>query len=343
MNRRIIVILIVAILVLSSIGGLLFFAVRKQKQPNVPVITGPLIKKVLDESVIAPAASLDNSAVWYFNSEGRLFRVNTDGSGLSEFPLPSLTTGKLKQALWSKSGTDFIAVTGSVVDELKFYYNSSKKTYTSLPANIQSLDWMPDGQRVLYIWKPSDNSSPKLAIANADGTGYRSIKDVYWPDLKVLAGPDGKTALLVRSDIQGDINKIYFIDLATGVFGTPIDQGKNISAAWISSNRFIFTRSTAEAYPKVLLYDYLIKGSLDLNINTTLDKIVVDKEGKFLYAAVPSKDGSGDTFIKLDLNNLKQETYFKPSTNVQAVGLIMIGNTIYFTDAQDGKFYTISK
>ncbi len=330
------------ILILAGTGGLLFIAVKKQNKQ--PVVAAPQIKKVLDEMAISPIASFDNSAIWYFNSDGRLFRVNLDGTGLSEFPLPVLSSGKLTRVLWPKTGSDFIAITGFGANEIKNYYNNISKIYVNLPANIKSLDWLPDSRRVAYIWQSGDNVHQQLAIANADGSGFQKIADVFWPDLIVKAGSDGKTALLYRSNLQGDTNKIYSANLNTGEITTVVEQGKNIAASWLpNSSRFVFAQSSIAAYPKLYVYDFTNHQATDLSLNTTLDKVAFDPDGRYLYAVVPKKDNKADVFVKEDLTTFKQESYFEPDSNIRASNLLMIGNTLYFTNTSDQKFYTITK
>lgn len=344
MNKRLIIIASIGAVILILIGGLLFWAVQKQKQTApVPVATVQ-IKKILDESVISPVASFDNTAIWYFTTAGRLFRVNLDGSGLSEFPLPALANS-LNRVLWPKTGSDFIAITGSGANETKNYYNSAQKIYINLPLNIKYLDWLPDSQRVLYIWQSGDNQHQQLFEAGADGTGFTKINDVFWPDLVVKASPDGKTALLYRSNIQGDTNKIYQVDLGTGKIATVVGTGKNVGAVWVpGKNKFVFAQSSITAYPKLYLYDLVSQQAVDLSLNTTLDKVAFDSTGQYLLAAVPKKDNTGDTFMKEDLTNFKQDTFFDPGDNTRGTGLMVVGTgSLYFTNLADQKFYTISK
>lgn len=342
MNKRLIIIVSVIVLILALIGIVLFFVV-KQQQPQAEQ-TEPGIKKVLDETVISPVTSFDGNAIWYFNSEGRLFRVNRDGSGLSEFSLPALPSGFLKKVLWPKTGSDFMAIIGSGSDEIKSYYNSTQKINVSLPLNIQSIDWLPDSKRVAYIWKSADGVHQQLVTANADGTGFRTIKDVFWPDLAVKADSSGKTVLLYRLSLQGDVNKIYSANLETGEISTVVDSGKNISAAWLpAGNRFVFAQTSLTAYPELYLYDFTNRQAVELSLNTTLDKITFDIDGKYMYAAVPSKDNTGDIFVKMDLTSFKQEIYFEPDQNIRATGLFLAGSQLYFVSSQDQKLYTIEK
>jgi dipeptidyl aminopeptidase/acylaminoacyl peptidase len=344
MNKRLIIFASVGLLALIIISGLLFWATKKQSNTQNQTTTGLVIKKVLDEAVVAPINSLDNNSIWYFNSEGRLFRINIDGSGLEEFPLPSLEKNKLSDVLWPKSGSDFIAILKNTSAEVKSFYDSTQKVYINLSANIQSISWLPDSKRVVYIWKAADNIHQQLVLANGDGTGYQTISEVFWPDLQLKASSDGKTVLMYRTNIPTDVNKIYSVNLDTKQISTVVENGKNLSATWLpSGSRFVFTQSAITSYPKVYIYDLTTKQATDLALNTTLDKVAFDSEGKTMYAAVPKKDNSGDNFVKIDLTTFKQETILEPDQNVRAKNMLLIGDTLYFTNTQDGKFYSLGK
>jgi len=339
MNKRLIIIILIAILILSTIAGLLYMAVQKQQKP-VETSSGQLqMKMLLDEAIVSPVASFDNNAIWYFNKEGRLFRVNTDGSNLSEFPLPKITPEELvKNVIWPKLGSDFIAITASGA---KKYFDSIQKVYVSLPGNIKYLDWMPDGKRIVYLWQTQDGKKQQIVLSNADSSGYKAIGDVFWSDLAIKLSPDGTQALMWRGETQ-DVNKIYSIDLLTGKITTLVEKGKNIGAYWISPTKFLFADKN-DVFPRLSMFDTATKQITDLKVNTNLDKTTADRDGKNLYLAVPKKDNSSDIFMKINLENNQSETYFEPAAGVKASNLLFIGDSLYFTNSADGKYYTISK
>lgn len=344
MNRRFITIAVGGIIILALIGAALVWAVNRQKNSQQVTSVAPALRELSSDPALSPVGSLDGNALWFFNANNRLFRINADGSGLTEFPLPALNGQKITKAAWPPSGEnlDFMAVTNK--DALNFgkvYYNSVLKTYTNLPGNIKSFDWLPDSKRIIYIWQSAEGKGQQLVIANADGTGFAVIKDVFYPDLVVDAASDGKTVLMYRGEIEGSVNKIYAADLVTKEVTTVIGQGKNLEAMWISANRFLFSQEAVTAYPSVYIYDMVTRQAVSLGINTTLDKVVVSPDGKTLYAALPKKDNTGDTFAKIDLTTFKIEDYYLPEQNVRARNLVLLGSDIFFINSTDGKLYGI--
>lgn len=317
---------------------------RKKAEPQVPAVKQPEVKKLSDERAISPVASLNNDAVWYFNTEGKLFRVNLDGSNLSEFPLPEALTQLIKVD-WPMTGSDFIAVTSDQNGEVKHYYDSNKKQYGTLSGGVGNFDWLPDSKRIAFVWNSSDNIRHQLAVSNADGTGYKIIKDLPWPDLVIKASPTQNEAILIKSKIEGSINKVYRFNLETGDYESIVSDGRNLAAMWLArGDKFIFTQlGSGNVYPRVLLYNFSAHTQTDLNINTDLNKLAADHDDKYLYAAIPNKDNSSDVFWKIDLATFVQEKFYEPVDNLSARDLFVIGDTLYFINARDGKPYYISK
>src|SRR3989344_2992282 len=118
MNKKILIILGLIILLSFGAGAVLLMG-KKKNQPQPSAETKLQISKLSDDQVVSPVVSYDGNAIWYFTEDARLFRVNTDGSGLSEFPLPELTAGDFRNVIWPATGNDFIAVTSTNTGELK--------------------------------------------------------------------------------------------------------------------------------------------------------------------------------------------------------------------------------
>lgn len=346
MNKKIIIILAIVILLSLTAGTILLVGKKSSVKTSAPANSGE-IKKLLDEPVVSPVGSFDGSAIWYFASNSRLFRINTDGSGLTEFPLPSVpTVGNLSRVLWPQTGSDFIAFVSTSLGEVKNYYDSAQNKYIQLPENVQSVDWMPDSKRIIYVWKAGD-AQQQLKIAASDSSGFSTVADVFWPDYVVKASPDGDSALLYRSNPEGSVNKIYKVNLKTKQFETVIETGKNSAAAWLpGGEKFLFVESST-ATPHLFMYNFSNRQITDLNLAVGVDKVALDSEGKILYAAVAKKDnppaGGKDEFIKLDLMSLKQEFYYQPQENLRAKSLLEIKGRLYFVNLQDNKLYYIAK
>jgi len=344
MNRRLITLIVAGIIILGLVALALLWAVNRQNQEQPQVQSGPSLVKVSDNAMVSPIQSFNNNAVWFFSPDGKLFRINTDGTGLEEQPIPSLGLNtNVRRVLWPKNGSDMIVVSLSGSTEVKDFYSNASKIYTRLAPNIQSIDWMPDSRRIAYIWRSADGQSQQLVIANSDGTGFVPVKDVFWPDLQVKVAPTGLSALLYRSQIQGGVNKIYSVDLTSGVITTVVDQGENLSAHWITPTRFLFSQSSVTDYPRIYMYDTSTNKATDLGINTSLDKVVTDFEATTLYVATPKKDNTGDKFVAVDLTSFAITDYFEPEGVVSAKNLLMISTGLYFINTTDNKLYTIMK
>ena len=330
-----------ALLIVLSIIAVLVTVLpgRKDKEPQPQPSTSGISKVFEQNPVLSAIPTANQSAVWFFNQTGRLFRYDLTTNQLTEFSLPPVS-GEFRQSIWPAVGSDFIVFSLVNGFEVKKYYNYSDKNFFTLPENVKSIDWLPDGKRVVYIWQSGDNKQQHLIVANPDTSGFKVIREVFWPDLTVKASPDGRRVLLLRSEVE-ETNKIYLADINTGVFETLIDEGKNVGVSWIGSDKFLFAQQLpGQAYPKLFLYNFNNKIPVDLNIKSTLEKVMYDKDS--LYAAVPKKDNSGDSFIKVNLTTFQQSIFYEPETSVRAKNLFFAQGKLFFVSTSDNSLYQIT-
>ena len=335
--------LIGAIILLVVFAVTAFVLAVKKSNYGKEIEDEPLVEilKITNEDAISPIPSFDGNAIWFFTKKGKLFRVNLDGTSLTEVALPALS-GEAVAAQWPMQGSDFILTMDQEWEMSRYYYNNQSKKFTFWPKNIQNFEWMPDSKRVAYVWKSTDGTSQQLTIADADTTGFRVVvNNLFWPDYKVLLAPNGMDALLIRS-LADEVNKIYKVELDTGKFETVVEEGKNLDALWLpNSQKFIFTRASGSVYPRLYIYDFNSRKTTDLGFNSSLEKLSIDKDGKYLYVATPRKENSGEEFVKLDLGSLKAETFIVPPSTIQAKNVIYIGGKIFYVNVLDGNLYSI--
>lgn len=159
----------------------------------------------------------------------------------------------------------------------------------------------------------------------------------------MIPSQDGKSALLIRSKPEGDVNKIYKANLETGEIEIVLGEGKNIDAVWLpNGQKFIFVQD-ASTVPKLFLYNLITHSQTDLGLSVTLDKVAVDRDGKYAYAATSKADSLGSIFYRLDLASLKQEEFFAPTSELRVRSLGLASDKLFFVSSQDSKLYLIQK
>ncbi len=331
----------ISVIILLGLGCAGYYFFYYKPAPAIQTVsnttTSYKLTKISDDQVISPTVSEDGSAVWYFNSKGQLFRRTLVGDNFVEFPFPQAISN-FNRAFWPPSGTDLIMGIFTNSTNSYVYYDSTARQLKNLPANIQNLDWMPDGRRIVYVWKSNDGKSQQLFLANSDTSGFRKISDLFWPDMQVKVSPDGNSALLYRGNTQ-DPNKIYKANLQTGQIITLVDAGKNMQAAWVTSTKFIYFQIVNNS-PLLYLFDLTSNQTQSLGISSAADKVVADRQGKYVYAVVSETDN--DSLVKIDLNTLQRETIYKFDVNIRAHNLFMNDQSVMFINSLDGKLYSLA-
>lgn len=336
-------ILLILILLLIVAAGAYYFWYINLEEENQELESPELTASVIvSDSVVSPVNAYDNSGVWFALSNGQMMKYNISSKQLSEYPLPNMSGQSINKIYWPRSGSDFISrgLSNENNSNKIFYnyYNFNQKKYYTLPSNVISLDWLSDGLRVVLIWKGGDGKI-SLVVSNADATGYRVVTELPWEDLVPKASPKGNKALLVRQYPTDQINKIYLFDLDSGQYQEIVSQGKNNGVIWSpDGEKFVYSQIVGNSNA-LLMYNLATGENLDLNINSSIDKVGFTQDGNYLYASVQGQ--SGERIIRVALDTLTQETVYTFGNIVNAINLVPIGKKVYFASAIDGKLYSI--
>ncbi len=312
------------------------------------------IVKLSEDQVLSPALFFNGSGVSYFDNRGGLFQSSFLDDGLRitlsqkkqlEIPVKE----KIKKILWPAKGNDFIAeLSGSNGKNSWSYYNSNTGNYTDLPAQVEAVDWMPMGDKIMYIWL--ENGKATLNISDPDSKNWVYLTDMWETDNVISVSPDGLQVLYYQTANTGADNAINLVSADGKVWKGMVKSGFNYGVLWSpDGKKFLFAKKDA-ATQKYQLWVYNISSGENKNLGlfTNTQKIVWDKDSNIIYAAVPNSGNSGegtltvDSFYRMDISTLERKQYpisVTAQIDGQDLFLNVVGDKLFFKNAQDGSLY----
>ncbi len=383
MNKKAIAILgAIFILIVGTLGVVIYLRSRSTTTVETPtdqdiVIEDPVIEeetqeeldpqentgstsatKLTDEGVLSPALFFQGDGIAYFNTAGELFRTDmsiSSGTVLlsnkSQLTVPAKSG--ISMILWPKVGSSYITESGSGNFKQWSYYNPATGLYVDLPSQVKSLSWMPNGDKIMFVWVGTDGKAT-LNVSNPDTTGYQMLTDLYEPDNIINVSPDGQTVLFYRSQTTDTVNNpINSVTSDGKIFNTVIKDGYNKGVSWSpDSKKFLFTKKDTVSGKFNLWVSDLSTGSVsNLGVATSETKAVWTKDSLsvvVVVAAVPTTGTVGegitaDTIYKIDLATSSRSEF---STGIQVdareLFLSLDERTLFFKNAQDNALYYLN-
>ncbi len=375
MNKRAIAILgAIFILIVGTLGVLIYLRSNKSETPKEPTVveTQPDIPtnleptepepaasravRLTDDPVVSPILFYQGNGISYFNRQGQLFQTDiqsTDAVVLlsNKRELSIALKPDISRILWPRVGNSFIAEFQNGSNKKTWsVYDSSKGVYVDLPQQVSSVDWVPTGDKIMFIWVDANNKAT-LNISNPDTSGYQTLTDLYEPDNVISVSPDGKNVLFHRVQNQDQSkNPINLVSSDGKTFRGILSEGYNKGLKWApNSSRFLFTKRDSSTGKFVVWMADISSGEIkNLGLTTDVSKVVWSKDSQTIYAAVPQKGTAGeglteDTVFRLNVGTLERQE-FAPgvAVDVQEIFLSSTEETIFFRNAQDQSLYYIS-
>lgn len=334
---------LILILIASISGGFLILKQKKAGESNTPTIHQLTLKKVYSEPVISPTSSLGADSLWFGTRDGRIFRADLQNYEVSQFGLPGLYGQNLKEILWQPGGQDFLAVTTVIATSTQpvtqkqetSYYNSKNGSIMTLPPNVQDVAWLPDGKRVAIIWRSGDGKT-KLVVSDPDATGYHIVAELPWNDPVISVSPINLEATIVKERFEGENSPVLHIDLDNGKIKTLVDKGYNENVKWLpDGKKFLYSSGSA-----VFSYDLATEEIKDLGLQTNTNRVAIDPNGRYLYAAVGNAENL-DKFVKYDLEQNSTEDYFLPEGSIRILSPLYFASRLFFVDSGTGEYDVI--
>lgn len=373
MNKRAIAILgAIFILIVGTLGFLIYQNSKSKKGPTdqtnteQPVVEetpvepvkpdepASLAVRVTDEPVISPVLFYTGSGMSYFNSQGQLFQTDLKIENASALlsnkrELSIALKSNISKILWPRAGNSFIAQLGSVTQPSWSYYDSSKAAYTDIPSQVHSLDWMPSGDKIVFVWVDA-NGKATLNISNPDTSEYQTLTDLYEPDNVISVAPDGKNILFYRTQTADNTkNTINMVSIDGKSFVSVVKDGYNFGVLWSpNSQKFLFTKRDSGTQKFALWVADISTGEVrNLGVYSSEMKAVWSKDSQTIFAGVPGSDSSSGGLTQDSIQKITvasgQSQEFSPGIAVDTQDLFLSSDEsiLFFRNAQDNALYYI--
>jgi hypothetical protein len=311
------------------------------------------IVQLTSDQVVSPALFFNGTGITYFDHQGDLYQAtleNNNGqlqlTGKKQLTIP--VKSGITKILWPAKGNDFIAqLTDATGKSTWSYFNSNTGAYTDLPSEVESVDWMPDGTKIMYVWL--DAGKATLSLGNPDTTGHQSLGAMWETDDEIHVSPDGSQALYFETQNTSANNFINSVSADGKVWKGLIKNGQNYGVLWSpDGQKFLFGKKDPVTQNYQLWVDNLTSGAItNLGLFTTVDKAVWDNDSNIIYAAVPTSGSIGpnslttDSFYKMNTTNLDKKQYTSSGTAIDGRDLFLnsTSDKLFFRNAQDGGLY----
>ncbi len=305
--------------------------------------------RLTNDSVITPALFFQGDGIAYFNNQGQLFRTQMSITGntvllsnKTELVVPQKSN--IRRILWPAVGSSYIAESGDGASRTWSYYNPDTGSYVDLPRQVKSVDWMPSGNKILFVWV-GDDGKATLNISDPDTSNYQVLTDLYEPDNEIKVSPDGQTILFYRTQ-SSDLTKNSIVSVTPDGknFKTLVRDGYNRGVLFSpDSKKFLFTRKDPSTQATALYMGDVATGEIrSLGYNTTETKALWGKDSLSIIMAVPSTSstGSSDRIYKLDLYS-NSTTQYDPGANmdVEEMFVSLDNKVLFFKNGNDNSLY----
>lgn len=310
--------------------------------------------KLSDEPVLSPSLFFQGNGVAYFDRQGQLYngslQNSTSGytlSNLRQFTLP--VRNNINKILWPATGNNFILESRSLSGQRSWsVFNSLTNTYIDLPANVTTIDWMPDGETLMYIWL-DDAGKSTLNVATTDNSQYQEVAEIWENDDEIEVSPDGQSILFYRRDNDSASNQINLTTPDGSLFRSVVKDGYNYGVLWAPDSRhFLFGRRSTSGGYELWLGDVTVGAVRSLSITAPIDKVVWSKDSSTVYVAAPKQGSSSlglteDIIVRIDTESLaKQEFELGAGVDARDLFLSLTDDALFFKNAQDESLYYIT-
>jgi hypothetical protein len=318
--------------------------------------------------VISPILFYNGNGITYMTEDGKLMKADFENSSNGTLQLTRnrnidmQSKANIEKILWPKSGDDLIAVLNKNAGLVRYsYFNFSTGNYIDLPEQISYLEWLPSGDKIVFIWneKKSDGTiKSTLNIAKPDTTDYKEIAELWETDDIIYTSPDGLNMAFHRTQNNNSVNKLTVVSNDGKVWKDLSKEGYSYGVLWSpDSQKVLFGKRERNGRNfQLWLYDLYDGQVKNLGVYGAPQKAVWGSDSRTIYFATPKSlteiidpanlEGglsvfTSDTFFKLDTQTMEKTEYLPENVAIDGRDLFLnpAEDKVFFKNAQDQALY----
>ncbi len=301
--------------------------------------------QLTNDQVVSPVLFYQGNGMAYFNAQGQLFQAELDTT-TAKFSLTNKRElgvppkSGITKVYWPAAGNNYLVELGSGSTKKWSVYVSDKGLYVDVPSQATAINWMPDGEQLLYLWL--DKGKTNLNISPADLSTWQVVTDVWENDDDIAVSPDGRTILFWRTASTDSTNKINMVTPDGKLFRTVVKDGFNTGAVWSpDSQRFAFNRKDSSGKQQLWVANMTTGEVQNMNLAASVTNVAWSPDGRMLYVGLPADSGTG-AVVRIDVptatdRQLTLNGDFEPSQMFTSAD----GRTLFFKNNLDGGLYYV--
>ena len=327
MKKIYIITIVVAIIGLIVI--LAFFSKRRSVE-QVGIIKPQVIKNDVDfmtkiDKNFVVLADLKEYVLKYFSLDSQEFsKIFT----FSDKPFAILFSPTRDEAIvWHQDQSGGLA---------PFWYDFKNGSKKEIDKNYENIVWSPDGKTIVYQYYNIQTGLVDMSIANHDGGNWHRLVKLDFSNVGFYWVKKDEILLYHKLSEIGTTN-LYRYSFDTRKIETEIIidnfSGKLLFAP--DGFQFLYEKffSNSQGY-KIFLRNVDSADEKDIQLSTSIEKIVFSSDGQTIFAAV--REGQNDVFYRIDLSTLKKTKYTPSGDSVVDAKNLVISedqSKIYFISA----------
>ncbi len=290
---------------------------EKIAEPTKEIITEKKVILVDDKTIVGPVVDKKTGEIKYYDARtGFVWSADKNGENAKQFT--TISVPNIKSASWSIDQNKVLTITTRSGKDFFNEYDYQSQQSSLLKEGLDNAVWDNTGTKIFYKYFDAKSGQRTLNIANADGSNWQKLADIFARNLSIAPIPLSsnvsfwnypnaleETVFQSVGVLGGDVKTILSGKFGADYLWSPTGDRALISSLSNKENRTI------------TLGNVSIEGKYqDLNIPTFVSKCVWSKDGKTLYYALPgnipenaimpndyqdNKFNTEDTFWKLDL------------------------------------------